>query len=250
MSSYVAETIEFEKGGAKYRVLIEQDEFPENPRTMSGDTPMGLFAISKESRCSRYCDEKWDYLVDASLLRPLDEHDPLNTIPLFHGDPEDGLEPEVKPIAIWRLGKGEHGPGTAHFYIGGVNPFLGHFDSGQVGWVFATAEAWKTWQGTDWVETRENLKHLEEIVEGELREFTNYIQGNCWSYRIEKLLPECEHGHGEEWVDASEFDTACCGGFIGEYPDYGGCVANAFEEIGLPCPEKYKERVTECAVPT
>lgn len=247
MSRYVAETIPFEKDGKQYRVLIEQDECPDNPRTMSGDSPMGLFAIPRESRCSQYCDKEWDYVVDHWLLMPTDPADPFHTIPLFHGDPAEGEEPSVKAIAIWRLGKGEHGPGTTHFYIGGVNPFLGHFDSGQVGWVFATAEAWKTWQGRDWVESVENLETLEAIVEGELEEYSNYLQGNCWEYRVEKLLPECEHGHSEEWVDAEEFSDVRSGGFIGSYPDYGGCVANAFEEIGLPCPEQYKEKEAKAA---
>lgn len=235
------ETIEFKKGRKKYRILVKYDETPENPRTISGESPMGCFAIPKESRSNGFCEDEWDYTVDASLLRPLDS----GKIPLFHGDPEDGLEPEVETIGIWPLGKGEHGPGTTQLYLG---RFLNGdtWDSGQIGWVFATAKTWKEWQGTDWVDNAENQKKLLEIVEAELEEYACYVRGSCWRYEFEKWIPACEHGHGGEWTDTDgTFDG--CGGFTGEYPSYGGAIEAACESAGIECPAQFKEKEVKAA---
>lgn len=234
------ETIEFKKGGKRYRILLKYDEFPEDPRTMSGDSPMGLFLIPKSSQSSELCDEKWDSVVDRSMVVPL----PSGKIPFFHGDPEDALEPSVEDvIGIWPLGRGDHGPGTTQLYLGS-GPLAcdpGGWDSGQVGWVFATAKVWKTWQLTDWEDTPENQKHLREIVESELEEFACYVRGCCYRYEFERFVPQCDHGHGDEWTDADgTFDG--CGGYIGEYPTFGGAVEDACEAAGIACPAKYKER--------
>lgn len=245
MANEALEKIEFSKGDERYRILIEYDEFPENPRTMSGDSPIGLFAIPNDSRCTHLCDNKWDHKVSRWLLVPYDDEKGEQKIPFFHGDPTEGEEASVTPIAVWSLGKGEHGPGTIQIYIG---RYLNGdtWDSGQVGWVFSTAEAWKERQGTDWVETVENLKRLEEMVRDELKEYGQYCRGQCYRYSFEKYVPECEHGHGEEWVDADgTFDA--CGGFIGEYPTYGGCVEAACWEAGIECPEKFKPREVKAA---
>lgn len=236
MSDTALETIEFEKGGNKYRILVKYDRFTQNPRTMSGYSPIGLFAIPKGSKCADMCDEKWDYVVDEWLLTPNKD----GQVPFFHGDAEWGEEASVAPIFLGPLGKAEHGPGSRLLYVG--RTLNGDtWDSGQIGWVFSTAEAWEAWGHGKWIDTLENVEKLERMISAELKEYAQFLRGECYRYEFEKLVSGCEHGHEDEWVDADATFYGVCG-FVGEYPTYGGCIRDACDQAGIPVPDKFKER--------
>lgn len=254
MSDMTVETIEFEQDGIKKRVVIQYDQDGPNPRA-DWDAPMGIFAIPEDSRDSHYAHKRKaksrtgigvdheDDLVDRWWLIPNKD----DKVPYFDGDPcpcedkEDctcgrngqGEEPGVKALDYFRLGKAEHGPGTVHLYIGGVDAQAGRFDSGQIGWVYSTAERWKYWQGSDWVDTVENRAKLREIIEAELKEYSAFCRGEVYGYTVEKWLPPCEHGHGGEWVDDEPIQS--CWGFVGD-KDYA--IEAAFEAVGVPNPRK------------
>lgn len=227
--SHVVETIEFERDGVRRRLLIEYDEHCSNPRG-DLDEPLGTTVSSKGT-------DYVDHTVDHWRLMP--EKD--GKIPYFHGYENGEREffgDHEEPIRVMALHKSEHGPGTVHLYPSETIGRTG-WDSGQIGWVYVTHDQWKHWQGEDWVDTPENQETLERIVRAELEEYAAWCRGSCYAFRVERFLPACEHGHSAEWIDDDDYET--CGGFIGEYPEYGGAMEEGCSACDIQNPYTRKE---------
>jgi len=201
------------KDGVKRRIVIEQDESPEDPLE---NIDWCEIVTAKGSR-SRFGHKQ----VSGDWLESRD-----GEIPYLHGDPD---EPEFfekrNPICVLPVGKYEHS--GILLFIGTRGP--DHpWDSGQIGWIWMDAKGYKEWQGVDWVETKENLEHVEAALTGIIEEYSHYISGDVWCTRIERWIPACEHGHGGEWERDDDFTT--CGGYIGEW-DEGGLLEDAKAEV-------------------
>ena len=81
-----------------------------------------------------------------------------------------------------------------------TGPFGCPWDSGQVGFIYVSVEdAKKEFSGEDWKE------RTIETLRNEVKEYDNYLTGNCYGYVI-------ENGDGEQ-VDS-------CWGFLGDYDGY------------------------------
>jgi len=69
-----------------------------------------------------------------------------------------------------------------------TKPFNDPWDSGQVGFIYTTAERAQTYFRTD---------KLEEALTAEVEEYDRYLRGESYGFRIKKACPTCGH-HGEE----------------------------------------------------
>lgn len=103
-------------------------------------------------------------------------------------------------------------------------PFSCPWDSGQVGWIYATHEKIKEEFGKI---NEETLKKTEEILRTEVKEYNHYINGDVYGYVLQriKVCPQCN----QEVIE--EIDS--CFGFYGDWDD--------LKENGLPdvIPAKY-----------
>lgn len=81
------------------------------------------------------------------------------------------------------------------------------FDSGQVGFIYATKEdIQNTYKSTN----KETLKEVKKQLKREVDIYNDYLEGNIWQFSIikEKKCKECGH-ISEEYIDG-------CGGFYGD----------------------------------
>lgn len=102
------------------------------------------------------------------------------------------------------------------------------WDSGQVGFVYATLEAVRTEFGVKRV-TKALREKAEDILRGEIATYDAYLGGRVYGYVIEQ--------DGEE-VDA-------CWGFVGDYET--GCLPEAREAVPTSSPGQIRESAAALA---
>lgn len=85
------------------------------------------------------------------------------------------------------------------------------WDSGRVGTIFVTKDALKKEFNRERL-TPEILKRAEEILQGEVKEYDEYLRGNVYRYTITKDEPDDDPGDGEH-IDS-------CGGYLGDYEEF------------------------------
>ena len=102
------------------------------------------------------------------------------------------------------------------------------WDSGQVGFVYATLEAVRTEFGVKRV-TKALREKAEDILRGEIATYDAYLGGRVYGYVIEQ--------DGEE-VDA-------CWGFVGDYET--GCLPEAREAVPTSSPGQTRESAAALA---
>jgi hypothetical protein len=140
------------------------------------------------------------------------------------GDEQPSMEPED-----WREAFGEDEP--THVLLPlylmdhsglsmSVGPFLCPWDSGQVGWIYATpADAERI--GIPW-----DVEKVTEYLTGEVQTYATYLEGGCWGFLVEKG-EECSLGHMHwETVDS-------CWGFYGDLEESGALDHMAEEDRPL-----------------
>lgn len=88
-----------------------------------------------------------------------------------------------------------------------TGPFTDLFDSGQVGWIYATKESVRKIWGDHKAPT---TAELEEILRSEVETFDHYLTGNVWGFEIERVS-QCECC-GTEKVTHED----SCWGFLGD----------------------------------
>lgn len=95
-----------------------------------------------------------------------------------------------------------------------TSPFECRWDSGQIGFIYATEESIK-------ICGRVSNEELRDILISEVRAYDDYLRGNCIGYKITKKV-KCEHCNH---VEDEEMDS--CWGF---YPDENGNYDYVIEE--------------------
>jgi hypothetical protein len=81
------------------------------------------------------------------------------------------------------------------------------WDSGQVGWIFASENTLKKEYSVD-VITDDVLEKATKVLEGEVETYDQYLTGDIYGFRISKI-DKCNHGHEHK----DEIDS--CWGFYG-----------------------------------
>jgi hypothetical protein len=155
------------------RLTIKQDEYCESPRTS--------------------CDNVWTLACWHRNYNLGDEQPKESPSEFIEELPEGTL---IRPLYLY-----DHS---------GIAISLGAFscpwDSGQVGIAYLTPKNLKEEYG----DTPADFERALSCLEGEIREYDNYLRGNCWYYKVEEGV-SCEYcGHEER----EELD--CCYGFIGD----------------------------------
>ena len=87
-----------------------------------------------------------------------------------------------------------------------TSPFGCNFDSGQVGWIFIDEKQLQSITGDA---SGHNETNLDEIIEGEIEAYDQYIRGEVYGYRIFEV-ELCDKGHEHK----TEIDS--CWGYYGE----------------------------------
>lgn len=87
-----------------------------------------------------------------------------------------------------------------------TSPFGCQWDSGQIGWIFIDEKKLQYITGDA---SGHNETNLEEIIEGEVKTYDKYIQGECYGYKIYEV-ETCSLGHEHK----TELDS--CWGYYDE----------------------------------
>ena len=156
---------------------------------------------------------------DIDPMNPRLEYDHLGVMVCFHrryllGDKEHNYDPadyegwdevikaiqdEEKPVVILPLYLYDHGGITMR-----TGEFSDHWDSGQVGFIFARREDVLAEYG----KKRISQKLRDEVtkrLEAEVKEYDQYLTGDVWGYIIEdhhgEELDSCWGFFGREWCE-------------------------------------------------
>lgn len=117
-------------------------------------------------------------------------------------DPEDAMywiqrEAEANRAVFLLIRGYEHGQLTVSSYAPGDSltyPFNDRWDSGWLGFIFATRETILAEYGGKRL-TKELKERALRVLDGEVQEFDDYLTGNVYGYMIERVdpaRPECE----------------------------------------------------------
>ena len=151
---------------------------------------------------------------DPEPLNPRKEYDNLGTMVCFHrrynlGDETDyraedyhswdelreAIEKTEDPVVILPLYLHDHSGLTMR-----TSDFGDRWDSGQVGFIFLSRQKAKEEYKKL---TKKNLKNAEEVLEGEVDTYDQYLSGQVYGFVIEKIIRE-EDEEGEEEVEELE----------------------------------------------
>ncbi len=175
---------------------IHHDENAESPRDM-GDY-LGTM-VCHHRRYSLGDPRKHNYGIGdfdsaaelkAAIMR---DHKPLAILPLYLLD-HSGLSMSTKPFSC-------------------------PWDSGLVGFIFVQ----KKDKLNLWGNRRLTKKRAEQILQHEVEEYNQYLQGECYGYRLEKI-ETCNLGHEHRTEEES------CWGFIGSDHEKSGILDNLDKE--------------------
>ena len=98
----------------------------------------------------------------------------------------------------------------------------GHFDSGQIGYIYATYAQIRKEMRVKKI-TPEVIEKVKEILRSEIETYSQYVDGNVWGY-ILGTITKCNHG--DEHFD----ETDSCWGFFGSNPNENGIVDHVGSE--------------------
>ena len=106
-----------------------------------------------------------------------------------------------------------------------VSSFLGRaqhaeWDSGQVGWIFATPQDIQKEYGDL---SKESYEKAENLLKSEVETYDYYLTGQCYGFRL--------YENGEE--------TDSCWGFLGSFSDVAKAIA------GEALPESHRNMINE-----
>ena len=103
-------------------------------------------------------------------------------------------------------------------------PFNDFWDSGQVGWIYATKETLDDTVGLNLPLSDEDQKKVVQYLQEEVAEYSDYVAGYCFRFSIVEK-------DGEEWGDEMDYDIGSCGGFIGFDREKSGLLEYAQNDI-------------------
>ena len=168
-----------EKTIGNYRICINYDEYPENPRIWDNLGKMVCFHRrynlgDKNHGYSSNQFESW-----GELENTIRENENVHTI---------------LPLYLY-----DHGGITIS-----TNSFNDSWDSGKIGYIFVTNRMVKE-NGLD----IENKELIQRILEGEVETYDKYLRGDIYTYSVYKITT-CNFGHKHEELVES------CGGYQDE----------------------------------
>lgn len=209
-----------DKDGTEYTLAIEQDDFPESPRTWSNlctmicwnrryhfgdkhnyDSPeefmQHLYADVTEKDWCDDDNDRWEDMYEELLATDL---------------------VLIKPIRAYEHGK--IALSTSNSY-----PFNDRWDSYLVGFIYVTKETiFKQCGGI----TEENWKErANEYIESEMKTYNQYLSGEVYGYTLTKKESQQEKcPHCGEVVNEyeSEIEVDSCWGFYGEVLEDNGIL--------------------------
>lgn len=163
----------------KYKIDISRDENAYSPREDDNVTTMVCFhkrySLGDTHNVSSDTYESWEEM-------------------------EEAIREEYSVLAIKPLFMYEHSGITIS-----TSSFSCRFDSGRLGFVMITKDSLMKMCGhTDFTE-----EELDKMIEGEVKTYDNYLQGNVYEYSISEV-ETCSLGHEHEEVIDS------CGGYYDE----------------------------------
>lgn len=141
-------------------------------------------------------------------------------------DPSDYMEDLPRGSVILPLFLYDHGGITMS--TGG---FSCPWDSGQVGFIFATPDDIRSEYGELNEETKTKAK---EVLEGEVKVYDQWLRGQVWGYEVWKHCESCKQ---EEEV------TDSCWGFFGEDLDETGIEYHLADDIKPLLEKAWENRV-------
>jgi len=180
MGRYGYDDNQFDHAG--FLVVIDQDTDCPNPRE-DQDGYLAVLALYHNR-----------YLIGDSTKPEMDElPDILN-------------QPGTVSLPVWGY---DHG-GLALMAGSRTGQFADPWDSGQAGIAYVTRESWQENMGWKRL-TQKRRAFLKQAIQGEVEEYTSWIQGECYGYRI--LVPPA---YEDEDVDVDDLEhVESCWGFIG-----------------------------------
>lgn len=99
-----------------------------------------------------------------------------------------------------------------------TSPFSCGWDSGQVGWIYATRDDIAKWFGVKTVDAAV-LKRAEKALESEVVVYDEYLVGNVYGYDI-------KDAEGED-LSYEKYGITSCWGYYGGYREKGGVLDEA-----------------------
>lgn len=202
--TFTVEHVENDAGERVKGVVLWQDRDADDPRTWDN---FGVMACWHR----RYnLGDKNPYDTPKDLLEALAEGAGMDWEKARDAGRDDLLAfLEKKHFVILSLYLYDHSGITMN--TGG---FSCPWDSGQVGWIYATPDAIRENWGRKRI-TRQLLAHAEKLLEAEASTYSKYLEGDVWGFTC---LDE-----GGEIVDS-------CGGFYGSDPKTNGMMDYIPEE--------------------
>jgi hypothetical protein len=166
-----------------YKIVVEQDEFADDPRNWVNVGTMVMFH-KKYNLPNEYKGGVW-------------RSDDFNS----WEEVEKEIKRQAKGIIILPVYMYDHG--GISLKVGSFQGLLpqchAEFDSGQVGFIYATAEDIRNRLRVKRI-TTEKLKKVADCLEGEVQTYSEYLSGDVWtSYVYESK--KCEHCGHEEWEE-------------------------------------------------
>lgn len=96
-----------------------------------------------------------------------------------------------------------------------TSPFSCRWDSGQVGWIYATRKDVREAYGVKKV-TKQIVEKVEQCLQSEVKTYDGYISGEVYEYRVYKI-DVCDKGHKHLELENS----------VGGYYNLGECIEEA-----------------------
>lgn len=163
-----------------YKIKIEPDENPESPREWDNLGVMVCFHKGynlgdKQNEYDHNAFESWDQLKDEIIYR----EDTALILPLYLYD-HSGISISVGSF----IGRAQHA----------------EWDSGLVGFIYATKEAVKKEYGVKRL-TKKILEQAEKLLRGEVETYDQFLTGDVYGYIVEKdnkHLDSCWGFYGED----------------------------------------------------
>ena len=194
----------FENENDQYRLRIEQDEYPDNPREWDNLSTMVCWhrRYGLGDKHNYKTPEDFYFSLAEELVGDTDKVNEMSSEEI------EALVLTSKELVIMPLYLLDHSGltiSTSCIMFSAVDS--AGWDWGQVGWAYITMDKMREEFGD--ISDEELREQAEEIIEDEVEIYNDYLNGNVYSFILERKA-ECDKcGHVEyEVVDA-------CGGFYG-----------------------------------
>ena len=215
-----------------YKLKIYQDTYGMNPRTDWDNLGTMAYKHRNYELGDERISDPIDWLQEKLKVstKKIGEYATSNGYSYYSDEVKNWLESQfLEKFIAFPLYLYDHSGITIS-----TKPFGCRWDSGQVGYIYASKKAICKWFGVRKV-TAEIVERAEKNLLGEVETFDQYIRGDVYGFEIVKVIT-CSEGHEHEEHEDS------CGGFYGtdwaengimEHIDHEllGLTENELEEV-------------------